>query len=72
MTLFVPHTAGAVGVSLILEDCNEQFCREVPFALAQQEGDYGHWQGSFTMYRGLYFYWFLLQHPEDLGSGITA
>ncbi len=58
MTLFVPYTAGAVAVSLILEDCDGQFCREVPFALAQQEGDYGHWQGSFTMERGLYFYWF--------------
>ena len=65
MTLFVPHTAGAVGVSLILEDCNEQFCREVPFALAQQEGDYGHWQGSFTMDRGLYFYWFRIYKEGD-------
>jgi len=65
MTLFVPHTAGAVGVSLILEDCNEQFCREVPFALTQQEGDYGHWQGSFTMDRGLYFYWFRIYKEGD-------
>ena len=65
MTLFVPHTAGAVGVSLILEDCNEQFCREVPFALVQQEGDYGHWQGSFTMDRGLYFYWFRIYKEGD-------
>ncbi len=64
MTVFVPYTAGAVAVSLILEDCDGQFCREVPFSLTEQEGDYGHWQGSFTMETGLYFYWFRIYKEE--------
>ena len=65
MTVFVPKDVGSLGVSLILEDCNEQFCREVPFSLAEEERDYGHWQGSFTMEPGLYFYWFRIQKEGD-------
>ncbi len=76
MTVFVPDTAGAVAVSLILEDCDGQFCREVSFALTAREGDYGHWQGSFTMERGLYFYWFRIYKEEGsfrlFKQGITT
>ena len=65
MTVFVPVNVGAVSVSLILEDPDGQLCREVPFALEREEGDYGHWQGSFTMEPGLYFYWFRIGKAED-------
>ncbi len=65
MTVFVPVNVGAVSVSLILEDPDGQLCREVPFALEREEGDYGHWQGSFTMEAGLYFYWFRIGKAED-------
>ncbi len=65
MTVFVPNTVGAVGVSLILEDPDGQLCKEVPFALSQGEGNYGHWQGSFTMEPGLYFYWFRVFKEAD-------
>ncbi len=58
MHLRVPHDCGAVGLSLILEDCDEQFCKEIPFSPEEKDEDYQSWRGSFTMERGLYFYWF--------------
>ena len=65
MTLFIPESAGATGAGLILEDCDGQFCKEVPFALVGEEGAYGHWQGTFTMERGLYSYWFRIYKEGD-------
>ncbi len=65
MTIFVPKTVEAVGVKLILEDCDGQICKEISFALSYEEGDYGHWQGSFTMETGLYFYWFRIYKEGD-------
>lgn len=65
MTVFVPINVGAVGVSLILEDPDGQLCKEVSFVLSREEGDYGHWQGAFTMESGLYFYWFRIHKEGD-------
>ena len=65
MTVFVPLDVGAVSTTLILEDPDGQLCKEIPFALVCEEGDYGHWQGSFTMEAGLYFYWFRIGKAED-------
>ncbi len=65
MTVFVPKTVEAVKMTLILEDPDGQFCKEIPFFLAREEGDYGHWQVSFTMNTGLYFYWFRIYKEGD-------
>ena len=64
-TLFVPREVGAVSVGLVMEDCDGQFVEEISFSLLQEEGDYGHWQGTFTMESGLYFYWFRIYKEGD-------
>ena len=58
LTVCTPKACGAVGVGLILEDPDGNFCREVTFALESQTEDYQNWTCSFTMDCGLYFYWF--------------
>lgn len=58
LTVCTPKDCGAVGVGLILEDPDGNFCREVSFALESQTADYQNWTCRFTMERGLYFYWF--------------
>ncbi len=58
LTVCTPKDCGAVGMGLILEDPDGNFCREVSFALDSQTEDYQSWTCSFTMDCGLYFYWF--------------
>ena len=65
MTLFVPREVGTVSVGLIVEDCDGQFVQEIPFSFSLEDGDYDHWQGTFTMEPGLYFYWFRIYKEGD-------
>ncbi len=64
MNILIPHDCGAVAVGLIVEDCDMQFCREIPFAPGQRDQDYQSWQGSFTFDCGLYFYWFRIYKKD--------
>ena len=65
MTLFVPREVGTVAVGLIMEDCDGNFVEEISFSFLREEGDYHHWQGTFTMEPGLYFYWFRIYKEGD-------
>ena len=65
MTLFVPREVGTVSVGLVTEDCDGQLVEEIPFSFLKEEGDYHHWQGTFTMEPGLYFYWFRIYKDGD-------
>lgn len=65
MTLFVPREVGTVAVGLIMEDCDGNFVEEISFSYLREEGDYHHWQGTFTMEPGLYFYWFRIYKEGD-------
>ena len=55
----VPESSGAVSVTLMLENCDEQPCCEFTFEKERVSGVYTTWRCEFTMQeRGLYFYWF--------------
>ena len=55
----VPESSGAVSVTLMLENCDEQPCFEFTFEKERVSGVYTTWRCEFTMQeRGLYFYWF--------------
>ncbi len=55
----VPESSGAVSVTLVLENCDEQPCCEFAFEIERVSGVYTTWRCEFTMQeRGLYFYWF--------------
>ena len=55
----VPESSGAVSVTLVLENCDEQPCCEFTFEKERVSGVYTTWRCEFTMQeRGLYFYWF--------------
>lgn len=62
--LYVPPSAGADGVCLMLEDCDGGAVAEFPFTLARHEGEYAVYRCKFSLSeRGLYFYWFRLSKP---------
>lgn len=55
----VPESSGAVSVTLVMENCDEQPCCEFTFEKERVSGVYTTWRCEFTMQeRGLYFYWF--------------
>lgn len=66
MNLYVPDSSEAVGVFVVVENCDEAPVREVPMTLSHREGEYNVWHGEFTLGRGLYFYWFRIQ--KESGS----
>ncbi len=63
--IYVPDSSGAVNVGLVVENCDEQFHREVPLSLEGREGDYNVWRGEFSLEQGLYFYWFRVYKKEN-------
>ena len=58
LRLLTPHVSGATGVTLMLEDCDEQPLRELPFVPESEDADVRWWRCEFSLPRGLYFYWF--------------
>ena len=60
----IPKSCAAVRVTLVVEDCDEKPCREVPFSRAEETTDYVLWRTEFTLDRGLYFYWFRVEKAD--------
>ncbi|MBR4309122.1 MAG: glycoside hydrolase family 13 protein [Oscillospiraceae bacterium] len=65
LMLRIPYEAGAVGAGVVVEDCDGNFCKEIPMSMSAEDTDYGQWSCSFTMEAGLYFYWFRIYKEED-------
>lgn len=61
LRLLTPHVSGATGVTLMLEDCDEQPLRELPFVPESEDADVRWWRCEFSLPRGLYFYWFRVE-----------
>lgn len=60
----IPRCCEAIGVMLMLEDCDGKPCAEFPFVPEEENGDYRRWHCEFTMPAGLYFYWFRVRKNE--------
>lgn len=60
-----PLSSGAVGVTLMLEDCEEQLCGQFSFAEESRQGEYILWRCEPELTRsGLYFYWFRVEKAD--------
>lgn len=64
MNLYIPDSGEAVGVSVVVENCDEELHCEIPFVQIGHEGAYHIWRGEFSLERGLYFYWFRIHKKE--------
>lgn len=61
----IPETCGATAVTLMIENCDEQPCREVAFEKERVNGAYTLWRCEFFVQeRGLYFYWFRIDKRD--------
>lgn len=59
LRIWLPHSSGAVGAQLLLEDGNGKPVAEFPFTAAEREKDYRVYACSFSLKeRGVYYYYF--------------
>ena len=56
--VYVPDSAEAVGMTLMVEDCDGHPLTDFYFEKKERRGDYDVWTTEFSLDRGLYFYWF--------------
>lgn len=65
MRILTPSVSGATGVRLMLENCEGEAVREIPFQPEGIEGDYTAYTCRVSLdERGLYFYWFYVTKQE--------
>lgn len=63
--IHIPADCGAVGVTLMLEDCEERLCAQFDFAEESRRDDYVIWRCEPTLTQnGLYFYWFRVEKAD--------
>lgn len=61
----IPVSAGATGVRLMLEDCENRPAGEFPFIWEKKEDEYDVYRCTFVpAERGLYYYWFYVIKKE--------
>lgn len=65
LRVFVPYESGAVGMRLMLEDCDGAPKGERVFLLEREQEDYQVYRCEFSLAeRGLYYYWFYIEKQE--------
>lgn len=63
--IHIPEDCGAVGVRLVLEDCEGTPCAEFAFSEESRADGYVIWRAEPTLTeRGLYFYWFRVEKAD--------
>ncbi len=65
MHLWLPHDCGAIGASLVLQDCENAPVGEKAFRFLEKQGDYEIYRCEFSIEeRGLYYYYFRIQKKD--------
>lgn len=63
--IHVPDVCAAVGVSLVLENTDDQIIDEITMNAAERDGKYQIYECKLSLGSGLYFYWFRVRKQED-------
>ena len=58
LNVYVPDSAEAIGVTLMVEDCDGRPYADFYLEKKGRQGAYNVWTVEFSLDRGLYFYWF--------------